>query len=160
MGMYSAQDGRVSDFHLMHLGGFSFRGAGLTIAEVTAVLPNGRTSPIDSGIWDDLHIEGWKKVVDFIHGLEGEAKIGIQLGHSGRKGGMAPIYPGTETKVVPKEEGGWEDQVWGASAVPFLPNYITPKEMSQAQIDTVIKAFGDAADRAVRAGFGKNVLIF
>jgi 2,4-dienoyl-CoA reductase-like NADH-dependent reductase (Old Yellow Enzyme family) len=157
MGMYSGQDGHVSDFHIMHLGGFAFRGPGLTIAEVTAVLPTARTSPIDAGLWDDSHIEGWKRVVDFVHGLEGECKIGIQLGHSGRKGSMTPIYPGTKTKVVSKEEGGWEDEVWGASSVPFLPNYITPKEMSQTQINTVVSAFGDAADRAVRAGFGKNL---
>ena len=156
MGMYSAQDGHVGDFHLMHLGNFAFRGAALTIMEVTAVLPNGRSSPVDAGLWDDSHIEGVKKVVDYVHGLEGGGKkIGIQLGHAGRKGSMLPIYPGQQVRIASDEEGGWQDEVWGASAIPFLPNYVTPKAMSQTEIDTVVTAFADAAYRAVQAGFGQ-----
>jgi 2,4-dienoyl-CoA reductase-like NADH-dependent reductase (Old Yellow Enzyme family) len=155
MAMYSATDGHLSPFHLMHIGQFAFRGAALTIMEATVVQANSRSSPQDVGLWDDAHIAGMKKVVDFVHEQEGGRKIGVQLAHAGRKGGMAAIYPGVQTRVVTKEEGGWEDEVWGASPVRYLPHYVLPKEMEQRHIDDVVKAFGDAADRAVKAGFGK-----
>ncbi|KAF2870632.1 hypothetical protein BDV95DRAFT_638332 [Massariosphaeria phaeospora] len=150
MGMYSATNGHLSDFHLMHLGNFGFRGAPLTVVEVTAVLANGRSSPLDVGLWDDCHIAGMKKVVDFVHGLEGDKKIGVQLGHAGRKGGMHAIYPGSQARVVSKEEGGWEDEVWGASAFRYLPHYAMPQKMSQTEIGMVVNAFADSAHRAVR----------
>ncbi|KAJ4289153.1 NADH-dependent flavin oxidoreductase [Kalmusia sp. IMI 367209] len=154
MGMYSSTNGHFTDFHLMHHGHFAFRGAALSIVEVTAVLPNGRSSPNDAGLWDDAQIEGAKKVVDFVHGLEGgEAKIGIQLGHAGRKASMMPIYPGQPVVRVAQEEGGWQDEVWGASAVPFMDNYVKPKEMTIQNIKEVVRSFGEAATRAVKAGF-------
>lgn len=124
---------------------------------VTAVLPNGRSSPSDAGIWEDAQIPSFQKVVDFVHGLEGgHARIGIQLGHAGRKASMMPIYPGHPVVRASVANGGWEDEVWGASPVPFDTNYVTPKEMSIEQIELVVNAFGDAAKRAVAAGFGKH----
>lgn len=89
MGMYSSSEGHFTDFHLMHHGHFTFRGAGMSIIEVSAVTPTGRSSSQDAGIWDDAHIAGLKKVVDFVHAQEGGGgKIAIQLGHAGRKVGL------------------------------------------------------------------------
>ncbi|CAI6243635.1 unnamed protein product [Periconia digitata] len=153
MGMYSSPNGNFTDFHLMHHGHFTFRGAGMSIIEVSAVTASGRTSPEDAGLWDDSQIPGLKKVVDYVHAQEGGGgKIAIQLGHAGRKGGMTPIYPGREHHIVAKDDGGWEDEILGASAVQFLPSYIMPKEMSGEQIREVVVAFGAAAARAVKAG--------
>ncbi|KAJ4354175.1 NADH-dependent flavin oxidoreductase [Didymosphaeria variabile] len=158
MGMYSSfPDGNLTDFHLMHHGHFAFRGAALTIVEVTAVTPNGRSSPSDAGLWHDSQIPSYKRVVDFIHSLEtpagGQARIGIQLGHAGRKASMMPIYPGHPVVRAEKADGGWPHEVWGASPIPFKENYITPKEMTVDDIQEVVKAFGAAAKRAVEAGF-------
>ncbi|KAI8716457.1 Oxidored-FMN domain-containing protein [Fusarium sp. LHS14.1] len=86
MGTWSAQDGHLTDFHLIHLGAFAFRGVPLAIVESTAVAANGRTSPQDSGLWQDSQIEPLKRVADFVHG-QGQ-KIGIQLNHAGVKAGM------------------------------------------------------------------------
>lgn len=125
------------------------------IIVVTAVLPNGRSSPADAGLWDNAQIPSFKRVVDFVHEIEGgEAKIGIQLGHAGRKASMMPIYPGQPIVRASASDGGWEDEVWGASPVPFDTNYVTPKEMSIEHIRVVVDAFGDAAKRAIEAGFG------
>lgn len=88
-----------------------------------------------------------------MHNLEGEAKIGIQLGHAGRKASMMPIYPGHPVIRAEKDDGGWPDEVWGASPVPFKDNYVTPKEMSEEDVQEVVEAFGKAAGRAVDAGF-------
>ena len=156
MGMYSATpSGHPTPFHLMHIGHLAFRGAALTIMEATAVHPFGRSSPADLGLWSDDHIASFKKVTDFVHEQEGERKIGIQLAHAGRKAGMMPIYPGKKTWIATEEEGGWEEQVVGASRVRYLENYVEPREMTGEDIRIVVKAFGDAADRAVKAGFGK-----
>src|SRR5262245_22516268 len=114
MGMYSSNDGHLNSFHMMHHGTFVFRGAGLSMVEVSAVLPQGRSSPLDAGIWSDAHIESFKRVVDFVHGLEGGGKIGIQLGHAGRKASMMPIYPHMNTRIAEDEDGGWKDNVCGA----------------------------------------------
>jgi 2,4-dienoyl-CoA reductase-like NADH-dependent reductase (Old Yellow Enzyme family) len=156
MGMYSSPGGHLTDFHLMHHGQFALRGVGLTMVEVTAVTANGRSSPLDAGIWDDSHIPSFRKVVDFVHGIEGgNGRIAIQLGHAGRRGSMMPVYPGKKLKVAFKQDDGWEDEVWGASPVPFSDMFVVPKEMSLAQVKAVVDAFGDAAERSVKAGFGK-----
>ncbi|KAF2637895.1 NADH:flavin oxidoreductase/NADH oxidase, partial [Massarina eburnea CBS 473.64] len=154
MAMYSSTDGYVTDFHLMQYGHFAFRGAAMTIIEGSAVTSTGRTSAEDAGIWDDKHIPALKRVVDFVHGIEGrKSKIAIQLGHSGRKGGMTPIYPGEPIRIAKEEEGGWEDEVMSASAVPFEDHYVIPREMTLDDIKGVVTAFGDAAERCVKAGF-------
>lgn len=156
MGMYSSEDGHFNNFHLMHYGNFAFRGAGLTMTEVCAVTRNGRSSPLDAGIWSDAHIEGMKRVVDFVHALEGNKKIGIQIGHAGRKAGLLPHYPGQPAKIPSREEGAWAENepIQGASTIPFLPHYITPVEMDEEDVEDVVNAFADASERAVKAGFG------
>lgn len=85
----------------------------------------------------------------------GKARVGIQLGHAGRKASMMPIYPGHPVMRADVLNGGWQHEVWGASAVPFKDDYFTPKEMTIEEIKAVVAAFGDAARRAASAGFGE-----
>ncbi|KAM6529878.1 NADH-dependent flavin oxidoreductase [Fusarium falciforme] len=152
MGTWSAQDGHLTDFHLMHLGSFAFRGVPLTIVESTAVAANGRTSPQDSGLWQDSQIEPLKRVADFVHG-QGQ-KIGIQLNHAGVKAGMiAPRFlPKGELKVATKQDGGWPDDVWGPSAIPHTEAHVMPKSLTLEGIEALIRSFAEAARRAIKAG--------
>ncbi len=150
MCMFSAAtDGLFTDFHLVHLGAFSLRGASLNIIEATAVLANGRISPQDCGLWEDSQIAGLKRIVDFCHS-QGQ-KIGIQLAHAGRKASCYAPWIG-RGEAAPKEDGGWPDDVMGPSAIPWSSNYPHPREMSLADIQTFITGFRDAAKRAVKAG--------
>ncbi|KAK3393803.1 hypothetical protein B0H63DRAFT_444018 [Podospora didyma] len=156
MCMYSADDGHLTDFHLIHLGAFALRGVALTIVEATSVTPNGRISPEDSGLWTDSQIAPLKRIVDFIHS-QGQ-KAGIQLGHAGRKAStLSPWNRGSRSpykdEIAPVEAGGWPDNVWAPSAIPFSPKYPHPKEMTVEQIDGLVESFQQAAERAVKAGF-------
>ncbi|KAL2020706.1 hypothetical protein VTK56DRAFT_8006 [Thermocarpiscus australiensis] len=152
MCMYSADDGHLTDFHLVHLGAFALRGAALTIVEATAVTPNGRISPEDSGLWTDSQIAPLKRIVDFIHS-QGQ-KVGIQLAHAGRKGStLGPWH--TERgrgHVATAEVGGWPDNLWAPSAIAWDEGFPTPKEMTVAEIEGLVQSFADAARRAVQAG--------
>ncbi len=105
MCMYSADDldGTPTDFHVVHLGSRAVGGAGLVYTEMTQISPEGRISPGDAGIWDDKHIEPWKRVVDFVH-QRSDAKIGMQLGHAGRKG--ASRAAGNAIAPCPKTRNG------------------------------------------------------
>ena len=152
MCMYSADNGHLTDFHLVHLGQFALRGAALTIIEATAVTPNGRISPEDSGLWQDSQIAPLKRVVDFIHS-QGQ-KVGIQLAHAGRKAStLAPwLRKVGAAEVATAEVGGWPDNLWAPSAIPWDEGYPTPKEMSVEEIEGLIQSFADAARRAVKAG--------
>ncbi|KAI1115148.1 NADPH dehydrogenase [Nemania sp. NC0429] len=155
MCQYSADDGHLTEWHFSHLSQYSIRGTALTIVEATAVLANGRISPQDSGLWKDSQIAPLKRIVDFAHS-QGQ-KIGIQIGHAGRKAStLAPwLAPkGTHGFVAAKEHGGWEDDVWAPSAIPFAEReYAHPKEMTAENIQELLQAFRDAARRAVEAGF-------
>lgn len=155
MGTWSAQDGHLTEFHLMHLGSFAFRGVPLTIVESTAVAANGRTSPQDSGLWQDSQIEPLKRVADFVHG-QGQ-KIGIQLNHAGVKAGMiAPRFlPKGELKVATEQDGGWPDNVWGPSAIPHTEAHVMPGSLDLEGIEALIQSFADAARRAIKAGLGR-----
>ncbi|KAG0195039.1 hypothetical protein BGX33_004433, partial [Mortierella sp. NVP41] len=90
MCMYSSQDGFFTNFHLASIGSFAINGAGLIIQESTAVLPNGRITPGCAGLWDDAQVYKLKEIVDFVHAQGG--KIGIQLGHAGRKASADAPY--------------------------------------------------------------------
>ncbi|CCC09389.1 unnamed protein product [Sordaria macrospora k-hell] len=130
---YSADDGHMNDWHLVHLGAFAQRGVPLTIFEATAVLPNGRISPEDSG-----------------------PKAGIQLAHAGRKASTkAPWHlQRGKAEICGPEEGGWPENVWGPSAISYNDQtYPDPKEMTVAQIQELVEAWKAAAIRAVKAGF-------
>ncbi len=150
MCQYSSQDGFADDWHLVHLGSFAAGGAGVVFTEATAVAANGRISPHDLGIWDDAHVEMLSRITTFV---EGQGAVpGIQLAHAGRKASTRrPWEDGSRT--VPAEGGGWPDDVWAPSAVPFSEDYPRPHALGIDGIRGVVDAFGRAAARAAEAGF-------
>ncbi|KAI1399970.1 FMN-linked oxidoreductase [Hypoxylon fuscum] len=152
MCQYSADDGHLTDWHFAHLAQFIIRGTPLTIIEATGVLPNGRISPEDSGLWKDSQIAPLKRIADFAHS-QGQ-KLGIQLAHAGRKAStVAPwIRPGVISEVATPENGGWGDNVWAPSAIKFSDGFADPKAMTIDDIKTLVQAFADAARRAAEAG--------
>ncbi|CAK7241465.1 MAG: NADH-dependent flavin oxidoreductase [Sporothrix thermara] len=153
MCMYSADDGHMTDFHLVHLGQFALHGAGLTIIEATSVTPNGRISPEDVGLWQDSQIAPLKRVVDYIHS-QGH-KAGIQLAHAGRKASTLGMWHETkrgEHQFAQESEGGWPGSTWAPSSIPFAPDWVTPNAMTLDDIAELRAAFVAAAKRAVAAG--------
>jgi len=147
MCQYSSTDGYANDWHFVHLGAFATGGAGLVISEATAVVPEGRISPADLGIWHDEHVPALRRITDFIHAQGSVA--GIQLAHAGRKASTKRPWDGSG--AVAPEEGGWE--VVAPSAVAFAPNYPSPRALTREEIGHVVSAFADGARRAVAAGF-------
>ena len=145
---YSSTDGYANDWHFVHLGSRAVGGAALVLTEATAVLPEGRISPQDLGIWKDDHIEPLARIVRFIH--EQGSVAGMQLAHAGRK--ASTYRPGAGNGAIPPSEGGW-DNVVAPSAVPFSDNYPTPQELSIDGIKNVVAGFVAAARRACEAGF-------
>ncbi|VTS06435.1 NADH:flavin oxidoreductase/NADH oxidase [Tuwongella immobilis] len=148
MCQYSSEDGFPNDWHLVHLGSRAVGGAGLVIVEATAVSPEGRISPADSGIWLDDHVPEFAKITRFLkqHG----AVAGLQIAHAGRKASARRPWEGDDH--IPNDAGGW--QTIAPSAVAFggnLPK--VPTEMSLAEIARIQTAFVDAAKRALAAGF-------
>jgi 2,4-dienoyl-CoA reductase-like NADH-dependent reductase (Old Yellow Enzyme family) len=147
MCQYSAVDGVPNDWHLVHLGSFARGGAGLVFTEATAVVPEGRISPEDTGLWNDEQQAAWARIVAFVHGQG--ATAGIQLAHAGRK---ASTFSGftDQRGAVADEDGGWTPVGPSGSAFPGLRD---PEPLDVAGIARVVTAFGDAAERAVAAGF-------
>ena len=145
---YSSVDGYANDWHLVHLGSRAVGGAGLVLTEATAVLPEGRISPQDLGIWKDEHVDLLKHIVSFIH--EQGSVAGMQLAHAGRKASTRRPWEGDG--VVPETEGGWQN-VMAPSAIPFADNYPTPQALTVDGIQQVVRAFAHAARRACDAGF-------
>lgn len=152
MCMYSADRGHLTDFHFSHLSAFAYRGAALTIIEATAVLDNGGITPQDSGLWEDSQIEPIRRLATYVHS-QGQ-KLGIQLAHAGRKAStVAPwLVARGGSRIATKEEGGWEERVWGASPIVWGEGHVTPKEMTLDDIKTFIDGFAASAKRAVQAG--------
>lgn len=147
MAMYSAQDGLINDFHMVHLGARALGGAGLVFAEMTCVSPDGRITPNCLGLWNEEQAAGWKRLVDFVH-QNSDAKVGIQLGHAGRKGATKPAWEGIDQPVS-------DDQSWpllSASAAPYLVNSQTPKAIDRADMDRVLADFVRSAELAVTTG--------
>lgn len=147
MCMYSSENGFPNDWHLVHLGSRAVGGAGLVCVEATAVSPEGRISPADSGIWLDEHVPAFARLTKFIK-AQG-AVPAIQIAHAGRKASTAPPWDGG--KMVAPENGGWE--VVGPSPIAFLPDYPVPREMTADDIQKVTSDFEQAARRSVDAGF-------
>jgi 2,4-dienoyl-CoA reductase-like NADH-dependent reductase (Old Yellow Enzyme family) len=145
---YSSTDGYASDWHFVHLGSRAVGGAGLVLTEATAVVPEGRISPQDLGIWKDEHIEPLRRVVRFIH--EQGSMAGMQLAHAGRK--ASTYAPSAGRGTVPEKEGGWSNVV-APSALRFADSYPMPQALSIHGIRNVISAFAAAARRACEAGF-------
>ncbi|HET9450636.1 MAG TPA: FAD-dependent monooxygenase, partial [Aggregicoccus sp.] len=147
MCMYSAKEGTVDEFHLVHLGARALGGAGLLVTEMTDVSPEGRITPGCAGMYADAHVAAWKRVVDFIHSRS-PAKVCLQLGHAGRKGSTEVPWRGDD---VPLSEGGWE--CLGPSAIAYSPQLPPPREMDRADMDRVREQFVQATRRALAAGF-------
>jgi 2,4-dienoyl-CoA reductase-like NADH-dependent reductase (Old Yellow Enzyme family) len=147
MCQYSSTDGFPNDWHMVHLGSRAIGGAGLVFTEAAAVTADGRISPDDLGIWNDVHVGAFHRLVRFIKG-EGSA-AGIQLAHAGRKASTHRPWGGSG--AVPPEAGGWEPI--GPTGEPFAADYPKPRAMSGSDIADLIDAFRQAARRALLAGF-------
>jgi 2,4-dienoyl-CoA reductase-like NADH-dependent reductase (Old Yellow Enzyme family) len=148
MCQYSSQDGFANDWHFVHLGSRAVGGAGLVFTEAAAVLPDGRISPQDLGIWSDRHIQPLGRITRFIH--EQGSQAGIQLAHAGRK--ASTYRPWDGNGIVPEAEGGWR-QVVAPSALTFAEGYPRPEPLTENGIQEVVKAYAEAARRALEAGF-------
>lgn len=148
MCQYSSVDGFPNDWHLVHLGSRAVGGAGLIVVEATAVSPEGRISPSDSGIYTDQHIEPFAKLARFMK--EHGSVAGIQIAHAGRKASASTPWHGDSH--IDESSGGW--QTIAPSAVPFGANLPKiPREMTHEDIANIQSAFVDAAQRSLAAGF-------
>ena len=147
---YSSDNGYHTKWQQTHLGGIIQRGPGLTIVEATAVLPEGRITPEDSGLWEDGQKEPLRWTVDFAHSQN--QHVAIQLAHAGRKAStVAPWLSAGDVAV--EEVGGWPENVWAPSAVAFSERFPTPKAMTDEKIQEVKEAYVASAKRAVEVGF-------
>ena len=147
MDMYSAVDGVPGDFHLVHLGGKALGGAGLVMTEMVCVSPQGRITPGCAGIYTPAQEEAWTRIVSFVHG-NSRAKIGIQLGHSGRKGSTRLMWEGIDQ---PLDTGNWE--VCGPSPIPYTPRNQVPRSLTVPELAAIRDEFAASAAAAARAGF-------
>jgi len=147
MCQYSCQDGVPADWHMVHLGSRAVGGAGLIMAEATAVSPEGRISPYDTGIWSDVQSNAFKPITAFIK-AQGSVP-GLQIAHAGRKASTDAPWRGGA--AVDEAAGGW--QPIAPSPLPFGNGSPTPREMSTADIERLVTQFEAAADRALQAGF-------
>jgi 2,4-dienoyl-CoA reductase-like NADH-dependent reductase (Old Yellow Enzyme family) len=148
MCQYSSQGGFAHDWHLVHLGQFAVGGAGLVMTEATAVVPEGRISPHDLGIWDDAHVEFLQRITRFV-AAQG-AVPGMQLAHAGRKASTKRPWEGSG--AVAAEDGGWTN-VMAPSPLRFADTYPQPQALSLGGIAAVVAAFRAGAQRALAAGF-------
>jgi 2,4-dienoyl-CoA reductase-like NADH-dependent reductase (Old Yellow Enzyme family) len=149
MCQYSAEDGFTNDWHLVHLGARAAGGAGTVLTEAIAVVPEGRISPADIGIWKDEHIEGLARIVQFLR--QQGAVAGTQLAHAGFKASTPAPWIAT-TGSVPVSEGGWRP-VYSSTSKGFTPDHIQPEALTGEGIARIVAAFADGARRALQAGF-------
>ncbi|MGY1739636.1 MULTISPECIES: bifunctional salicylyl-CoA 5-hydroxylase/oxidoreductase [unclassified Blastococcus] len=147
MDMYSADDGMPTDFHLVHLGARALGGAALVMTEMVCVSPSGRITPGCAGIYTPEQEAAWTRIVDFAHG-QSAARIGLQLGHSGRKGSTRLMWEGMDE---PLPAGNWD--VVGPSAVPYSPANQVPRELSRAELSGITAEFVACAEAGARSGF-------
>lgn len=147
MCQYSAHDGLINDWHVMHYGARAVGGAGLVYTEMVCVSESARITPGCAGLYTDEQEAAWKRIVDFAH-ANSSAKIALQLGHAGRKGASKLMWEGMDR---PLPEGGWP--IISASPLPYYPESQVPREMSRADMDAVKADFIAATKRGIRAGF-------
>ena len=147
MCQYSCVDGVPTDWHLVHLGSRAVGGAGLVFTEAASVTPEGRISPEDAGMWNDVQMDAWAPIAAFIK-AQG-AVPGIQLAHAGRK--ASTFSPWRGSGKVDADQGGWP--VIGPSSAAFSPAYPQPREMTLVEIAATVDAFAAAANRSRQAGF-------
>ncbi|WP_433284977.1 bifunctional salicylyl-CoA 5-hydroxylase/oxidoreductase [Pseudonocardia sp. CA-142604] len=147
MDMYRADDGLPGDFHLVHLGSKAMGGAGLVMTEMVCVSPEGRISPGCTGLYTPEQEAAWTRVVDFVH-TQSDAKIGVQIGHSGRKGSTKLMWEGIDE---PLPEGNWE--IVAPSPIPYSPANAVPRELDTDELTGIREQFVVATRAAARAGF-------
>jgi 2,4-dienoyl-CoA reductase-like NADH-dependent reductase (Old Yellow Enzyme family) len=147
MCQYSSVEGMPNDWHLVHLGSRAVGGAALVMVEATAVSPEGRISPDDSGIWSDAHAEAFRRITAFIR--DQGAVAGIQLAHAGRK--ASTDRPWSGGGPLGPDKRGW--QPLAPSPVPFAAGYPVPREVSKTDMERIRREFVDAAGRSKAAGF-------
>ena len=143
MCMYSCENGLPNDFHFVHYASRAQGGTGLLIVEATGVVPEGRITHKCAGLWNDEQAEGFKKIIDFIH-QNSETKIGIQLGHAGRK---ASTWNGKQLSL----EDGW--QTVAPSEIPYAEGERIPHALTVPEIKQLVQDFQDSVRRALDAGF-------
>jgi len=146
MATYSAVDGVVNDFHLVHHGARALGGAGLLMVEMTSPSPEGRITPGCPGLWDDNQQHAFKRITDFVH--QNNAHIGLQLGHSGAKGSTQLGWHAIDEPLL---ENNWP--LMAASPVAYGPNNAVPRPMTRADMQTLTTQFVQATQRADAAGF-------
>jgi anthraniloyl-CoA monooxygenase len=147
MDMYSAVDGVPGPFHLVHLGSKALGGAGLVMTEMVCVSPEGRITLGCTGLWNDEQRESWRAVTDFVH-AHSTGRIGLQIGHAGRKGSTKLMWDGMDE---PLDEGNWE--VIGPSALAYGEGCHVPREARAADMAAIVADFVATARRGVEAGF-------
>ncbi|MEV7759213.1 NADH:flavin oxidoreductase/NADH oxidase [Microbacterium sp. NPDC089180] len=147
MCQYSAVEGVPNDWHHVHLAQFAAGGAGLVIAEATAVSPEGRISPQDAGLWTDAQAEAWRPIVTALRARG--AVAGVQLGHAGRKASTSAPLSGARGSVS-VADGGW--RTVAPSALAYA-DFAEPAALDAEGVEKVVTDFADAARRAVEAGF-------
>ncbi|MFI5797452.1 bifunctional salicylyl-CoA 5-hydroxylase/oxidoreductase [Streptomyces sp. NPDC051677] len=148
MDMYSATDGVPGDFHLVHLGARALGGAALVMTEMVCVSPVGRITPGCTGLYTGRQADAWRRITDFVHTRAPGAAIGVQLGHSGRKGSTRLMWEGMDE---PLPDGNWP--LVAASPLPYKPDSQTPRALGRAQLTDLREQFAAAAGRAARSGF-------
>lgn len=148
MDMYSAVDGVPGDFHLVHLGARALGGAGLVMTEMVCVSAEGRITPGCAGLYSHRQAESWRRITRFVHAQAPGTALGVQLGHSGRKGSTKLMWEGIDE---PLEEGNWP--LVAASPIPYGPRSQTPRQLSRAQLTDIREQFAAAAWRAARCDF-------
>ena len=147
MCMYSSADGSPSDWHLVHLGSRAVGGAGMVMVEASAVSPEGRISPWDSGMWTQQHAQEFARINGF---MKSQGSVpAIQLAHAGRKASTAPPWTGGGPVAI--AEGGW--QPIAPSPIPFDAKYPTPREMTRNDIEQVVQQFAASTRLSLAAGF-------
>jgi anthraniloyl-CoA monooxygenase len=147
MCMYSATDGLVNDWHLVHLGSRAVGGAGLVITEMTDVSAEGRISPGCAGMYTPAHRDAWARIVQFVHD-HSASKIALQLGHAGRKASTRLAWEGSDEPLI---DGNWP--IIAPSPLPYLPHSQVPRPMDRSDMDRVREEFVRAARWADEANF-------
>ncbi len=147
MCQYTAEDGMPNDWHFVHLGARAIGGAGMVVAEMTDVSPEARISPWCTGLWKPEQAAAWRRIVEFVH-TNSWAKIAMQLGHAGRKASTQKMWEGDNE---PLPSGGWP--VVSASPLPYKPHSPVPREVTAAEMRTIVADYVRASRLADEVGF-------
>ncbi|KAJ1030558.1 hypothetical protein NDA16_001467 [Ustilago loliicola] len=156
MCQYSAKDGMPTPYHIAHLGSFSLHGVGNVMVEASGVVPEGRITPQDLGIWSEVHRDAHKALVSVLKSFTDGLGVGLQLAHAGRKASdWSPFYRGEkkQAKYVTKEEGGWPQDVVAPSAIPYNEGHITPRALTTEEVKGLEEKLVQSARWAFEAGY-------